>query len=96
MAESVIHKPQFVIRELDIKFTVSANDQYNTNLYTLINNDMPSGYRFIAIAGFTTNSQYIVPVSVRYVNTAYSFQVKRVTTGSETTTANVYYLAVKE
>lgn len=74
--------------------TVSANGSNFTNLSTLINDNMPSGYEFLCISGFTTNSQYIVPVSLRYVNTEYSLQVKNVSSNQQTAQIIIYYVAI--
>ena len=75
--------------------TIPANNSNNTNLKTIIDNDMPSGYKFVGISGFSTNDIYITPISVRYHDSAYSLQVSNRYNTNRTTNIEVYYLCVK-
>lgn len=82
-------------RSIGIPYTIAANGQWNTNLYTLINQDLPSGYEVLGIVGLTTNDVSVYPVSFQYYNGNYSFQIKNIKNESITGNATVRYLCVK-
>ena len=97
MSVSTIKAPQqFLInRQITWPYSITANGQTNTNLKTLIDADIPSGYTFLGIVGFSTAEQSAVPVSIRYINSNYSAQLKNVSSSAISSTLYVYYLAVK-
>ena len=82
-------------RYVVVPYTTSAGGQYNTNLKTIIDNDMPNGKKCVGIVGFTTNNTDVVPVAIRYSDSAYSFQVRNVGTTDRNFSATVHYLCVK-
>ena len=85
----------FSIRSITVPYTAAASTQYNTNLYTLINADLPSGYTCLGIVGNSTSSQYVYFIGCYYANSAYSFQVKNISTSSVTENAIIKYLCAK-
>lgn len=80
------------IRSVTMSMTIAANGNSNTNLKTLIDADMPSGKRFLALAGFTTNDVYLNLVACRYHNSNYSLQVRNTASSERTSTITVSYL----
>ena len=97
MANSVIkHQPILTIRRVNWDYTISNASGTWTNLKTLIDNDLPSGYRCLGIVGYTTSDIRVVPVSVRYYDTQYSLQLIRLNSDTISQQMIVYYLAVKD
>lgn len=93
MATSNIKAHGFEIRNVTWSVTVPANGMVNTNLKTLIDADLPSGKRFLAIAGFTTNDQNLFFVGAYYNSTSnYSLQVRSISSSSLTKDITVFYL----
>ncbi len=94
MAVSTIKRTStgFEERQVDWSVTVPANGNNNTNLKTLIDADLPSGKRFLAITGFSTNDVSVVMIACRYANSSYSLQVVNISASSRTTTVGVRYL----
>lgn len=85
------------MRSVTWSYTCEAGAATNTNLKTLIDADLPSGYTCLGVVGFTTNQMDIVPISVRYANSNYSCQIRNVsTTNNRSNTMNIYYLAQKQ
>ena len=82
-------------RKVDWNTTVPANGSTNTNLKTLIDNDMPSGYKFVGIIGYSTNDIYLSLVSARYYSGAYSLQVSNRYGSSRTSKIEIAYLCAK-
>ena len=84
------------VRMKNIPYSCNPGYQFNTNLKNIIDSDMPSGYKCLGIVGFTTSSTNVLPVSVRYSLSNYSFQLRSVQTAETVTeTATVYYLCIK-
>lgn len=75
-----------------ISYSLASGAQYNTNLKTLIDSNLPSGYRCIGISGFTTGDIRVYFVSCFYGNSNYSFQIKNTSTNTVSENATVYYL----
>ena len=82
-------------RKIDWNTTVPANGSTNTNLKTLIDTDLPSGYKYVAISGYSTNDIYLSLASVRYYNGAYSLQVSNRYNSSRTSKIEIAYLCAK-
>ena len=83
----------FEVRSVTWSATVPANGAANTNLKTLIDADLPSGKRFLAIAGFTTNDQSLLLVGAYYNSTSnYSLQVRNISSSSLTKNTTIFYL----
>lgn len=85
----------FSIRSINVPYTADASGQYNTNLYSLINADLPSGYTCLGIVGYSTSNQYVYFIGCYYANSAYSFQVKNTSAASVTENAIIKYLCAK-
>lgn len=76
--------------------TFAAGATYNTNLKTIIDADLPSGYKCLGIAGWDSSGAKIVLSQLRYYNNSYSFQAWNASTSAYTDkTAIVLYLAIK-
>lgn len=85
----------FQVRTIFIQYTLSNNGNYNVNLKTLIDADIPSGYRCLGVVGYTTNDVNVVATSVRYTDSNYSFQIREFATAQISSTAQVFYLCAK-
>lgn len=83
------------IFEISVSYTIPANGNYNTNLKTLIDNDMPSGYHFAGIVGYMTNNRDLFLINAAYQESAYSLYVRNISTSSITGSARVFVLAVQ-
>lgn len=92
MNQSVIDLTE---RKIDWNTTVPANGSTNTNLKTLIDTDLPSGYKFVGITGYSTNDIYLTINSLRYYNGAYSLQVSNRYGSSRTSKIEIAYLCAK-
>jgi hypothetical protein len=84
------------MRSVTWAYSCNAGEATNTNLKTIIDADLPSGYACLGVTGFTTNQIDIVPTSLRYVNSNYSCQLRNVGTTNRSNTLTVYYLAQKQ
>lgn len=82
-------------RKVTWPVTVAANNNNNTNLKTLIDADMPSGYKYVCISGFSTNDVQLIPIAVRYNDSAYSLQVANRSTSSRTSNVEINYICAK-
>lgn len=85
----------FEMRKVNFSYSIAANGNTHGNLYTLINNNMPSGYRFLAFAGFNTASVHVFMSNMRYVNSDYSIELRNVSSATVTQTSEVFYLCAK-
>lgn len=84
------------IRSVTHTYSANAGSNANTNLKTLIDNDLPSGYSFLAIAGYGSGNANVVVYSARYANNNYSLGLKNVGTSAVSdSTAEIYYLCIK-
>ena len=90
---SLFSKLGFIVRSIQVPYTCQANGQFNTNLKTLIDDDLPSGYTVLGVVGYTTNDVNVYMVACRYYNTAYSLQIKNIHTASISNNVVVTYLA---
>lgn len=82
-------------RTVQWEYSLTANGNANTNLYTLINGDLPSGSKFLGIAGFTSGNVQVATISARYSDSVYSLQVRNLSSSTQTGTFTVYYLCAK-
>ena len=92
MASSVIKAGRLFQRTVTVPWSVSGSSTYNTNLYTIINADLPSGYRCVGIVGFELGQNQQMLVNCRYVDDNYSFQIRNMATADRSGTATIYYL----
>lgn len=89
-------KTENIVRfQANWNYTLSANGNANTNGKTIIDSLTPSGYEVIGIIGFTTGNVQVVPISARYGNNEYSFQVRNLSASQQTGTLSVYVIASK-
>ena len=82
------------VRYVTWDYSIAAGISDNRNLKTLIDANIPSGKRFLGIVGFTTNSAYVVPTSMRYEDTIYSWQLRNVGNSLQEAKAYAYYLCI--
>lgn len=87
-------KSSFSIRSVTWAYTIDANSNTNTNLYTLINNDLPSGSTCLGVVGFSTNTVNVVPIAMQYYNSNYSAQLRNISDSSVSNNLNVRYLCL--
>lgn len=83
-----------IVRYVTWDYSISAGISDNRNLKTMIDANMPSGKRFLGVVGFTTNSANVVPTSMRYEDTNYSWQLRNVGTTLQEAKAYCYYLCI--
>ena len=82
------------VRYVTWDYSIAAGISDNRNLKTLIDANIPSGKRFLGIVGFTTNSANVVPTSMRYEDTNYSWQLRNVGASLQEAKAYAYYLCI--
>lgn len=74
-----------------VPYTLSSQGQYNTNLKTIIDADVPSGKKVIGIIGCTTGDVRVFVVGCYYSNGNYSFQIRNISNDTISQTAYVTY-----
>ncbi len=85
--------PSFQVRSVSYTYSPANLGNANTNLKTLIDADMPTGYRCLGIVGVTTNDIYVFVVAAYYGASNYSLQLKSTYEGARSDkTAVIYYL----
>lgn len=97
-AVTVVHEfaqNDYVIRSVSWTYSCGATDTVNTNLKTIIDADMPSGYKFVAIAGYASGAVTCLPYSIRYADSSYSLAIRNVSSSPVSNiTAQIRYLCV--
>ena len=95
MASSKITKQKTgVLREIQVQYSIAGNSTYNANLKTLIDADMPSGYQFGGLGGFSSNNVNVVINNCGYHDSAYSLQMwNRSSTATGSQIARIFYIA---
>lgn len=84
---------ELTTRTVTITYSASANDTYNANLKTIIDNDLPSGYKCVGITGVQSGSNACMVYAYRYVNSSYALGIRNVTaTAVSSVTATIEYL----
>ena len=86
----------FSERSVNYSYTLAANGTDATNLKTLIDADVPTGYKFLSISGFTSNNSNAYIYTARYYNNNYSLALKNTSDSALTGEAVIYYLCSKE
>lgn len=82
-----------VTRVVTITYSASANDTYNTNLRTIIDNDLPSGYECMGITGVQSGNKDCMVYAFRYVNSSYALGIRNISsTAVSDATAIIEYL----
>lgn len=92
--ESIPTRATLSIRSVTWAYTIDANSNTNTNLYTLINNDLPSGATCLGVVGFSTNDVNVIPIAMQYYNSNYSAQLRNTSNSSVSNNLNVRYLCL--
>ena len=75
MATTTIKNGNSVVRYIDFTYSINANSSYSRNLKTLIDDDLPSGYRFGGLAGFASNNIQTLTTNFGYYDSQYSLQL---------------------
>lgn len=84
-----------IIREVSFNYTIAANSTYNTNLKTLIDNDIPSGYTFGGLCGYSSNNIQVLTNNFGYYSSNYSLQlINRSTSAIGSTLYRIWYIAI--
>ena len=94
MASSVIKNSGIYRGGVNYSYSMGANGNANTNLKTLIDADMPSGYECIGICGYATNSVYVQVCNCNYADSAYSLQLSNRANSTQTGTCAIRYFAM--
>lgn len=81
-------------KSIQINYSIAANGDFNYNLKAKIDSEMPLGYKFLAIIGFSIGNIYIYPVNIAYRNDEYGFQIGNKSSQAWTEKAIIYYLIV--
>lgn len=84
-----------VVRQVTYSYSTGAYGDDYTNLKTLIDADLPSGYTCLGIVGFTSNSGSVVISSARYVDSNWSLQMRNLGSGTISNNAIIYYMAYR-
>jgi len=92
MASSVIKADALFVRSVTVPWSVSGSGTYTTNLYTIINNDLPSGYKCLGIVGFDVGQNQQMLVHCLYKNDSLSFYIRNMATSDRSGTATIQYL----
>ena len=94
MASSVIKNSRIYRGSVNYSYSMGANGNANTNLKTLIDADMPSGYECIGICGYATNSIYVQVCNCNYSDSAYSLQLSNRANSTQTGNCAIWYIAM--
>ena len=93
---SIVHsiaENAFEVRSVTWTYSCNAGAAKTTNLKTLIDADMPSGYKFVALSGFTSGNNACIFYTLRYYDNNYSLGIRNVGASNVSDqTAVVYYL----
>lgn len=79
-------------RYVTIPYNLNAGENMHTNLKTIIDADLPSGYVFSGLAGFSSGNSNVVVIACYYVGNEWSFQLKNFANSNVTTDAQVHYI----
>jgi len=85
----------FSIRSVTQAYDIVASGSMHANLKTLIDADMPSGYKCLGVVGFTTNHIGVYLNAVGYRASEYSLQAYNNTNGQRTGNIQIWYLCYK-
>lgn len=79
-------------RSVTYTYTINAGSRVNTNLYNLINADMPTGAVFESITGFQSGDANTIISAAFYSNSNYSLCINNISSSTVTNkTATIYY-----
>lgn len=79
-------------RSVTYTYTINAESRVNTNLYNLINADMPAGAVFESITGFQSGDANAIISAAFYSNSDYSLCINNISSSKITSkTATIYY-----
>ena len=88
-------KAEIEYRMLSWTYNAPANNTAQTSLKSLIDADLPSGYKFGGLAGFSTNNTGVLPMSIMYSDSTYSLRLRNITNAAVNTSCNIMYVAIK-
>ena len=94
MASSVIKNSRIYRGSVIYSYSMGANGSANTNLKTLIDANMPSGYECIGVCGYATNSIYVQVCNCNYSDGAYSLQLSNRANSTQTGNCVIWYIAM--
>ena len=94
MASSVIKNSGIYRGRVNYSYSMGANGNANTNLKTLIDANVPSGYECIGICGYATNSVYVQVCNCYYSDSPYSLQLSNRANSTQAETCAIFYLAM--
>lgn len=80
------------IRNVTIPYNLDGGASMHTNLRTIIDADMPSGYVYAGLSGFMSGNSGVVITQCNYMSTDWSFTARNVGPTNVTTNAIVYYI----
>lgn len=82
------------LRNINWNYTVSAHGEAHTNLKTLIDNDIPAGYKYLGIVGYRTNNANVIVNAVIYLDSGYSLQILNNASSDISNSVNIQYLCI--
>lgn len=86
-----------IIKEIQHTYSIAASSTYNTNLKTLIDNNMPSGHHFGGLCGFSSNNVQALTTNFGYYDSAYSLQIaNRGNTAIGSTLFRIFFIAIPD
>lgn len=99
MATSTIKKsaglsPQIVL--IEHNYTINANSTYNTNLKTLVDNNMPNGYHFGGLCGYASNNVQVLTTNFGYYDSAYSLQLANRGNSQASNMFRIFFIAIPD
>ena len=97
MAVSTIKYTDRIPQVLQIEqtYSIGGSGSWNANLKDLIDNNMPSGYKFGGLAGWALNETRASVVNCGYYPSAYSCQiVNRTTSSISNQSLRIYFIAI--
>ena len=95
IAKNITQSP--IVKELQLSYTVAANSTYNTNIKTLIDNNMPANHHFGGICGFVSNNVQVITINCGYYDSNYSLQLaNRSGSAIGSTLYRIFYIAIPD
>lgn len=93
MAVSTIEKKlDFVVKFVDVSYSVNANSSVSVNPWNAIINNAPQGYTPVGFVGYTTNTANAIPYALRCENNTYAVQIKNISNSNITQNIRLFVL----
>lgn len=96
MANSKIPHADFTVRTISRNLNVNENATAYQNLKTIIDEDLPSGYRCLGVVGFTSNNNNAFFISCRYIDYPYSLQIRNTSSSAISCNVTIHYLCTNQ